>query len=74
MIYGPARTAPWKTVEDVELATLGGVHWRNTIDFMGTSVTFRQRSSKQRSTLDIGPTNPWSKSNSPSLWKTRAFH
>ena len=23
LIYGPARTGPWKTVEDVELATLG---------------------------------------------------
>jgi putative transposase len=30
LIYGPARTAPWKTVEDVELATLGWVHWHNT--------------------------------------------
>jgi len=23
LIYGPARSGPWKTVEDVELATLG---------------------------------------------------
>jgi putative transposase len=30
LIYGPARTAPWKTVEDVELGTLGWVHWHNT--------------------------------------------
>jgi len=30
LIYGPARTGPWKTVEDVELATLGWVHWHNT--------------------------------------------
>jgi putative transposase len=29
LIYGPARTGPWKTVEDIELATLGG-HWHNT--------------------------------------------
>ncbi len=29
LIYGPARTGPWKTVEDVELATLSWVHWRN---------------------------------------------
>lgn len=27
---GPARSMPWKTVEDVELATLGWVHWHNT--------------------------------------------
>jgi len=26
---GP-RPGPWKTVEDVELATLGWVHWHNT--------------------------------------------
>jgi putative transposase len=30
LIRGPARTGPWKTVEDVELATLGWVHWHNT--------------------------------------------
>lgn len=30
MIYGPARPGPWKTVEEVELATLGWVHWHNT--------------------------------------------
>jgi putative transposase len=30
LIYGPARTGPWKTIEDVELATLGWVHWHNT--------------------------------------------
>jgi putative transposase len=30
LIRGPARTGPWRTVEDVELATLGWVHWHNT--------------------------------------------
>ena len=30
LIRGPARTRPWKTVEEVELATLGWVHWHNT--------------------------------------------
>jgi putative transposase len=30
LIYGPARSGPWKTVEDVEVATLGWVHWHNT--------------------------------------------
>jgi putative transposase len=30
LIYGAARTGPWKTIEDVELATLGWVHWHNT--------------------------------------------
>lgn len=30
LIRGPARSGPWKAVEDVELATPGWVHWRNT--------------------------------------------
>jgi putative transposase len=30
LIRGPTRQQPWKTIEDVELATLGWVHWHNT--------------------------------------------
>jgi putative transposase len=30
LIRGPTREGPWKTVEEVELATLGWVHWHNT--------------------------------------------
>jgi len=30
LIRGPARHGPWKTVEEVELATLSWVHWHNT--------------------------------------------
>ncbi len=30
LIRGPARPGPWRTVEDVELGTLGWVHWYNT--------------------------------------------
>ena len=30
LIRGPARHRPWRTIEDVELATLGWVHWHNT--------------------------------------------
>jgi putative transposase len=29
LIRGPARPRPWRTVDDVELATLGWVHWHN---------------------------------------------
>jgi putative transposase len=29
LIRGPGQ-GPWKSVEDVELATLGWVHWHNT--------------------------------------------
>ena len=35
LIRGPARTGPWKNVEDVELATLGWVHWHNTARLHG---------------------------------------
>lgn len=27
---GPAKSGPWKTIDDLELATLGWVHWHNT--------------------------------------------
>ena len=30
LIRGPARHGPWRTVDDVELATPGWVHWHNT--------------------------------------------
>ncbi|KAJ1681377.1 hypothetical protein LUZ63_021205 [Rhynchospora breviuscula] len=30
LVRGPARPGPWKTVEDLELATLSWVHWHNT--------------------------------------------
>ena len=30
LVRGPSRPGPWKTVEDLELATLGWVHWHNT--------------------------------------------
>jgi putative transposase len=29
LIYGPNQ-GPWETIEDVELATLGWIHWYNT--------------------------------------------
>jgi len=35
LIRGPARPGPWKTVEDVELATLSWVHWHNTTRLHG---------------------------------------
>jgi putative transposase len=35
LIYGPARTGPWTTIEDVELATLSWVHWHNTTRLHG---------------------------------------
>lgn len=35
LIRGPAKDGPWKTVADVELATLGWVHWHNTTRLHG---------------------------------------
>ena len=35
LIRGPDQ-GPWKTVDDVELATLGGVTWFNTVRIHGT--------------------------------------
>ena len=35
VIRGPARSKPWRTVEDVELATLNWVHWHNTTRLHG---------------------------------------
>ena len=29
LIRGPAHRGPWKSIQDVELATLGWVHWHN---------------------------------------------
>lgn len=29
LIYGPAHSGPWKTIDDVELATLSWVYWHN---------------------------------------------
>jgi hypothetical protein len=30
LVRGPARKGPWKTIEQLELATLTWVHWHNT--------------------------------------------
>ena len=29
LVRGPEHPGPWKTIEELELATLGWVHWRN---------------------------------------------
>jgi len=30
LVCEPGRPGPWKTVKDLELATLGWVYWHNT--------------------------------------------
>ena len=72
LIRGPAREGrPWKSVEDVELATLGYVDWHNHERLHSYPTTCHPQSSSRRSTLRTGPTNLWSKSNSPSLHQTQ---
>jgi putative transposase len=29
IVQEPEYPGPWKTIEDLELATLGGIHWHN---------------------------------------------
>ena len=48
LIYGPARTGPWKTVEDVELATLGWCTGTTPVACTATSTTYRRQNSKPR--------------------------
>ena len=68
LIYGPARTG---AVEDRRGRRAGhprtGCTGTTPTACTATSATYRPQSSKPRSTLRNGPTNPWSKSNSPSL-------
>ena len=35
LVRGPAKSGPWKTIDDLELATLGWVHWHNTQQLHG---------------------------------------
>ena len=55
LVRGPARPGPWKTVEDLELATLGWVHWHNTQRLhgcLGDIPPAHPPSSRQRSMLN----------------------
>ncbi len=63
LIRGPAHTGPWKTVEEVELATLGWVHWHNTQRLHGylgdiPPVEFEQRHGAQGELNEREPDDP----------------
>jgi putative transposase len=62
LIRGPTRVGPWKTVEDVELATLGWVHWHNTARLHGYLGDVPPTESSRPSTLPTGPTTTRSES------------
>jgi putative transposase len=71
LIYGPARTVPWKTVEDVELATLNWVHWHNTSRLHGYLGDLPPAEFEAIFYARNGTTKPQSKSNSPSLHRNQ---
>jgi len=71
LIRGPARARPWRTVEDVELATLGWVDWHNNQRLHGYLGDVPRRSSRGRSTIPSRPRWPWPKSNDQSLHQTQ---
>ena len=72
LIRGPARDGdrgrPSRTSSSPRWAGSTGT---TTTACTATSPTSHQQSSSKRSTLRNGPTNPWSKSNSPSLHQTQ---
>ena len=67
LIYGPARTGPWKTMEDVELATLNWVHWHNTSRLHGYLNDIPPAEFEAIFYATKRTDQPRSKSNSPSL-------
>ncbi len=67
LIYGPARTGPWKTVEDVELAILSWVYWHNTTR-LHSYLKDVPPAEFEATFYDAQRTSPpWSQSNSSSL-------
>jgi putative transposase len=73
LIYGPARSGPRNTIEDVELATLGWVHCHNTSRLHGSLDDLPPAEYKAAFYDAQGATKPWSKSNRPSLRKNQAI-
>ena len=69
LIRGPSQ-GPWRTVDDVELATLGWVHWWNTTASTATSTTCRPMNAKPP-TLRPEPTTTRQKTTTFSLRKTQ---
>jgi putative transposase len=67
LIYRPARNGPWKTVEDVELATLSWVYWHNTARLHSYLHDVPPTEFEAAFYELNGSINPWSGSNSSSL-------
>src|SRR4051812_37806677 len=65
LIRGPARTGPWKSVEELELATLGWVHWHNTQRLHGYLGDLPPAEFEDNSTLPARATRPWPDKQTP---------
>jgi transposase InsO family protein len=71
LIRGPTRRQPWKTVEDVELATLGWVHWHNTRRLHGYLGDQSPVEYEQTFYAAMKPTSVGSESHNAGLHRTR---
>lgn len=71
LIRGHARPGPWRTVDDVELGTLGWSTGTTTSDYTATSAIDYRPSSRGGSTLLSRATRPWLKSNDQSRHQTQ---
>jgi len=69
LIYGPEQK-PWRTVADVELATLGWVHWFNNQRLHGY-LDDAPRPNTKTSTMPKGTANCWLETNGNSLQQTQ---
>jgi putative transposase len=62
LIYGPACSGPWKTVEASNWPPWAGCTGTTPAASTATSTMFLRPSSKPRSTMHNGPTKPWPES------------
>jgi len=71
LIYRPARRGPRRRSGTSDWPPSGGCTGTTPPACTATSTTYRPPSSKPRSTLRNGPTNPWSNPNRPGLHQTQ---
>ncbi|MBP2436214.1 hypothetical protein JOF34_000800 [Microbacterium amylolyticum] len=71
LVRGPARPGPWKTVEDLELATLGWVNWHNTQRLHGYLSDVPPAEFEQTFYAGKPPPINWWESTSASLHQTQ---
>ena len=67
LVRGSAKNGPWKTIDDLGLATLWWVLWHNTQRLHGYLGDVHQRSTRKGSMLGLPAPKNWSESNELSL-------